>query len=81
MSLSIVTHSSSSVAQVGIKKMLHLVWSKDNNSTSEDGLELKGIRSKLLDSYRQIYFDPLAENIGGRAQVKRIAENMIGCVL
>ncbi|KAF8493475.1 non-SMC mitotic condensation complex subunit 1-domain-containing protein [Russula emetica] len=29
-------------AKTGIKKMLHLIWSKDNNSMSEDGKELKG---------------------------------------
>lgn len=70
-------YSSHSLVQIGIKKMIHLIWSKDNNSTSEDGLELKGIRSKLLDAYREMYFTPLAENITARKQVERIANNMI----
>ncbi|KAJ6612245.1 non-SMC mitotic condensation complex subunit 1-domain-containing protein [Mycena sp. CBHHK59/15] len=47
-------------ADAGIKKMLHLVWNKDNsNSTSEDGQELKGIRQRLLECYRGLYFDPI----------------------
>ncbi|TDL22771.1 hypothetical protein BD410DRAFT_898004 [Rickenella mellea] len=63
-------------AQVGIKKMLHLIWSKDNNSTSEDGKELKGIRSRLLECYRSLYFDPLPD-MEPKQQVNRIAKNMI----
>ncbi|KAJ7914853.1 non-SMC mitotic condensation complex subunit 1-domain-containing protein [Mycena leptocephala] len=64
-------------ADVGIKKMLHLIWSKDNsNSTSEDGQELKGIRQRLLECYRQLYFDPIA-GMEPKAQVNRIAKNMI----
>jgi condensin complex subunit 1 len=61
---------------MGIKKMLHLIWSKDNSSTSEDGKELKGIRSRLLECYRNLYFDPLAD-MEPKAQVNRIAKNMI----
>ncbi|KAJ7116325.1 non-SMC mitotic condensation complex subunit 1-domain-containing protein [Mycena epipterygia] len=64
-------------ADVGIKKMLHLIWSKDNsNSTSEDGQELKGIRQRLLECYRGLYFDPIA-GMEPKAQVNRIAKNMI----
>ena len=47
--------------QAGIRKMLHLVWSKDNSSTSEDGKELKGIRQRLLECYKSLYFDPLPD--------------------
>ncbi|KAJ7510292.1 non-SMC mitotic condensation complex subunit 1-domain-containing protein [Mycena galericulata] len=66
-----------SSAEVGIKKMLHLIWSKDNSSsTSEDGQELKGIRQRLLECYRNLYFDPIAD-IEPKAQVNRIAKNMI----
>ncbi|KIJ62112.1 hypothetical protein HYDPIDRAFT_30664 [Hydnomerulius pinastri MD-312] len=36
-------------SEVGIKRMLHLIWTKDNNQTSEDGKELKGVRSRLLE--------------------------------
>jgi condensin complex subunit 1 len=59
--------------------MLHLIWNKDNgNSTSEDGQELKGIRQRLLECYRQLYFDPIA-GMEPKAQVNRIAKNMIEC--
>ncbi|KAG8948308.1 Condensin complex subunit, partial [Tulasnella sp. 419] len=64
------------VAEVGIKKMLHLIWTKDNNSTSEDGKELKGVRSKLLEVYRALYFDPV-EDLEPKQQINRIAKHMI----
>ncbi|CAG8496875.1 6175_t:CDS:2, partial [Acaulospora morrowiae] len=35
----------------GLKKMLHLIWTKDNND------EGKGIRKRLIESYRKLYFD------------------------
>ncbi|TFK73027.1 hypothetical protein BDN72DRAFT_257566 [Pluteus cervinus] len=64
-------------AKVGIKKMIHLVWSKDNNApTTEDGKELKGIRPKLLECYRSLYFDPVPD-LDAKAQINRIAKNMI----
>ncbi|KAK7032919.1 condensin complex subunit 1 [Favolaschia claudopus] len=64
-------------AEAGIKKMLHLIWNKDNSSsTSEDGQELKGIRQRLLECYRQLYFDPIV-GMEPKAQVNRIAKNMI----
>ena len=56
--------------------MLHLIWSKDNSSMSEDGKELKGIRSRLLECYRNLYFDPLPD-MEPKQQVNRIAKNMI----
>lgn len=67
-------------AEPGIKKMLHLVWSKDNSSTTEDGKELKGIRSRLLECYRNLYFDPLPD-MEPKQQVNRIAKNMIEWVI
>ena len=65
--------------QIGIKKMLHLIWHKDNNSsTAEDGKEQKGIRSQLLECYRKLYFDPLPDTtLEAKAQVNRITKNMI----
>ena len=65
--------------QIGIKRMLHLIWSKDNNSMSEDGKELKGVRSRLLECYRSLYFDVLPD-MEPKQQVNRIAKNMIECV-
>ena len=62
--------------QVGIKKMLHLVWHKDHSATSEDGKELKGIRPRLLECYRSLYFDPIPD-MEPKQQVNRIAKNMI----
>lgn len=56
--------------------MLHLIWTKDNSSTGEDGKELKGVRSKLLEVYRSIYFDPVAD-LEPKQQVNRIAKHMI----
>ncbi|KAH6918222.1 condensin [Coprinopsis sp. MPI-PUGE-AT-0042] len=64
-------------AQSGIKKMLHLIWTKDNNATiAEDGKEVKGIRQKLLECYKQLYFDPVVD-LEPRKQVSRIAKNLI----
>ncbi|KAG9309978.1 non-SMC mitotic condensation complex subunit 1-domain-containing protein [Chiua virens] len=63
-------------SELGIKRMLHLIWSKDSNQTSEDGKELKGVRSRLLECYRNLYFDPLPD-MEPKQQVNRIAKNMI----
>ena len=56
--------------------MLHLIWSKDNSSTTEDGKELKGIRSRLLECYRSLYFEAIPD-MEPKQQVNRIAKNMI----
>lgn len=60
--------------------MIHLIWSKDHSSTSEDGKELKGIRSRLLECYRSLYFDPLPD-LEPKQQINRIAKNMIEYIL
>ena len=59
--------------------MIHLIWTKDNSSTNEDGKELKGVRSKLVEVYRILYFDPVPD-LEPKQQVNRIAKNMIECV-
>jgi len=61
--------------------MLHLIWSKDNNSTStsEDGQQLKGVRQRLLECYRLLYFDPVS-GLDAKEQINRIAKNLIECV-
>ena len=58
--------------------MLHLIWNKDDSrsTTAEDGQELKGIRQRLLECYRGLYFDQIA-GLDQKAQVNRIAKNMI----
>lgn len=68
--------SSLTFCQAGIKQMLHLIWTKDNNATSEDGKEVKGVRSRLLECYRSLYFDPIPD-MEPKQQINRIAKNMI----
>lgn len=59
--------------------MLHLIWTKDNSgTTSEEDKELKGIRQKLIECYRALYFDPV-DDPDSRQQINRIAKNMIEC--
>jgi condensin complex subunit 1 len=62
-------------AQIGIKKMVHLIWTKDNNTT-EEGTELRGVRSSLLDVYRSLYFDASPDE-SPKENVNRITKNMI----
>jgi condensin complex subunit 1 len=58
--------------------MLHLIWNKDNNSTTEEGTELKGIRSQVIDVYKRLYFEVLADpNMTAQQQISRITKNMI----
>ena len=48
---------------------------------SEDGKEVKGVRSRLLECYRSLYFDALPD-LEPKQQINRIAKNMIeyvGC--
>ncbi|RHZ79040.1 hypothetical protein Glove_152g93 [Diversispora epigaea] len=57
-------------ANEGIKKMLHLIWTKDNND------EGKGIRKRLIESYCKIYIyydESLPEN----ENVNMITKNLI----
>lgn len=62
--------------QEGIQKMIHLIWTKDNNtSVSGDGEELKGIRQRLLEVYFSLYFEVPEGDL--KSQVNRIARNLI----
>jgi condensin complex subunit 1 len=64
-------------ADVGIRRMIHLTWSKDNNSlVMEDGKELKGIKSRLIEVYRSLYFEPIG-TLNPRDNVNRIARNLV----
>lgn len=56
--------------------MLHLIWSKDEVTTEEDGKEVKGIRSRLIECYSQLYFEPLP-NLEPKEQISRVAQNVI----
>ena len=60
--------------------MLHLIWSKDEVTTEEDGKEVKGIRSRLIECYSQLYFEPLP-NLEPKEQISRVAQNVIEYVL
>jgi condensin complex subunit 1 len=55
--------------------MLHLIWAKEN-STVEDGKEIKGVRSRVIECYRKLFFDPLAA-LSAEENVARTARNMI----
>ena len=62
--------------------MLHLIWVKDNNNSgpAEEGKEGKGVRQKLLDCYRGLYFEAI-EGLQPKEQVSRIAKNLVECVI
>lgn len=68
-------------AEVGIKTMLHLIWTKDNNASSsaEEGMDGKGVKASLIEVYKSLYFD-VVPDLAPKAQVSRITKNMIECV-
>ncbi|KDR79872.1 hypothetical protein GALMADRAFT_222814 [Galerina marginata CBS 339.88] len=64
-------------ASEGVNMMLHLIWNKDSgSSTAEEGAEVKKIPQRLLECYRNIYFDPIPD-LEPKEQVNRIAKNLI----
>lgn len=70
-------------AEMGIKKMLHLIWTKDNNAptTAAPGAEgeqvdERSIKGQLIETYKSLYFDAV-DGLNGKQQVSRIAKNMI----
>ncbi|PWN48727.1 hypothetical protein IE53DRAFT_180662 [Violaceomyces palustris] len=63
-------------ASAGIRKMVHLIWTKDNTLVMEDGSQLKGVRSRLIEVYRALYFDARSD-LSAKDNVARIARNMI----
>jgi condensin complex subunit 1 len=54
----------------GVKKMLHLIWTKD---TSDEG---KGIKMKLISCYNNLYLEKDGK-LSRQANVNRIAKNLI----
>ncbi|KAI3624432.1 cnd1 [Malassezia furfur] len=60
----------------GVRAMVHLIWAKDNALVLEDGSQLKGVRSRLIEVYRALYFDPYPE-LSHAENVARISRNMI----
>ncbi|SGY44625.1 BQ5605_C001g00183 [Microbotryum silenes-dioicae] len=65
-------------AEKGVKRMLHLIWSKDDATTTseEDGKELKGIRSRLIECYSQLYFEARPD-MTPKEHVNRVTQNVI----
>lgn len=64
-------------AEIGIKTMIHLIWTKDNTATaSAEPGEEKGIRGSLIETYKSLYFD-VVPDLTPKQQVSRIARNMI----
>lgn len=64
-------------AEVGIKTMIHLIWTKDNTTTaSAEAGEEKGIRGSLIETYKSLYYD-VVPDLTPKQQVSRIAKNMI----
>ncbi|KAF9276148.1 Condensin complex subunit [Mortierella alpina] len=58
------------VAQDGIRKMVHLVWMKDN------GDEAKSVRSRLVECYWQIYLAP-ESSLTEKENTALIARNLV----
>lgn len=63
-------------ASDGVCSMIHLVWAKDNALVMEDGSQLKGVRSRVIDVYRALYFDEYPY-LSRAENMTRIARNMI----
>ncbi|BGP48178.1 condensin complex non-SMC subunit Cnd1 [Rhodotorula kratochvilovae] len=73
-------------AEQGVRRMLHLIWTKDDAAPSAaaaaqadgDGeeREVKGIRSRLIECYSQLYFEPPAD-LSEKDQVAFVARNVI----
>ena len=65
-----------------MRKMIHLVWQKDNDAppstTGEELVSAKGVHKKLFDAYDSIYFSP-HENVPQHAYASTIARQMIEC--
>ncbi|KAG0292153.1 Condensin complex subunit [Linnemannia gamsii] len=57
-------------ASEGIRKMVHLVWMKDNND------EAKGVRTRLVECYWQIYLAP-EESLTEKENTAVIARNLV----
>lgn len=62
--------------------MLHLIWTKDNSAVVEDGKELKGIRARVIECYKGLYFEASPDpDMTAKQQISRITKNMIQWVV
>ena len=61
-------------------KMIHLIWQKDNNAplttAGEEVVSIKGVRTRLIDTYDSIYFTPQRPVDHDRAP-KEVAKQLI----
>ena len=60
------------VASEGIRKMLHLIWTNDNNSN--DG---KSVKNHLVESYIKMYLET-DEMTSPAEKANQITKNLIG---
>lgn len=60
----------------GVRAMVHLIWAKDNALIMEDGSQIKGVRSRLMEVYRSLYFSAYP-GLSRAEQVARVCRNMI----
>ena len=60
---------------IGVRKMVHLVWSKDADA-SEDG---KGVKKELIEAYRLLFLSPPA-NLSEKESVRSTVQGLIKCV-
>lgn len=69
-------------ADIGIKRMLHLIWTKDVNAPTTpnpgegEQVDERSVKGQLIETYKSLYFDAV-EGLVGKQQVSRIAKNMI----
>ncbi|GAA5986784.1 hypothetical protein JCM11641_004790 [Rhodosporidiobolus odoratus] len=75
-------------AEQGVRRMLHLIWNKDEPSASasaaatapteggEEEKETRGVRARLIECYSQLYFEPPAD-MGEKDQIAFVARNVI----
>lgn len=63
-------HYKVKLATDGIKKMLHLIWTKD---TSDEG---KGIKMKLISCYENLYLE-MDSKLSKKENVNRVAKSLI----
>ncbi|GAA6015382.1 hypothetical protein JCM10207_008969 [Rhodosporidiobolus poonsookiae] len=77
-------------AEQGVRRMLHLIWTKDDAAPSstaaptagasgeggEEEKETRGIRARLIECYSQLYFEPPAD-MGEKDSVAFVARNVI----
>ncbi|GAA5989443.1 hypothetical protein JCM10908_000476 [Rhodotorula pacifica] len=77
-------------SEQGIRRMLHLIWTKDETPNTATGAtaagggegdddaakETKGVRSRLIECYSQLYFEP-PEALPEKDQIAFVARNVI----